>query len=687
MAEVNSALIGYAVLRANYNAQSPSYLDNFGAFVLAAMSARQPASSSRHQISTGIEESFGLRVPDLVVGRILRKLRNKGLTVQMSPETEQLTAEGAEQAPRVSEQALRFRRQLEELAADFAVFVTASLPEHVDVLDGSVLDALAGYFDKNAVPILNQSVRGRASRQKTSPGYDYLISRYVAHLASHDQARFGYVEDASKGAVLAAVLTLGTLGFSESLNGVRVVLDTPILLNVLGLHGDIVEAASKELLALASSQGAKLCAFEHSLRELDGILESAENSLRMPRSMSTSAVFLHLAETGKSASDVVILRRRVAEDLAALGVEVIEKPDNYARYGLDEVALEDKLQEKVHYLQSAARVHDVDSLSAIHRLRQGATTRHLEECRAVMITSNMALVRAANEFASERHPFPLSISEEALAGLLWVRSPAIAENVTRQQLIATAYAGMQPNGNLWSRYLVEVDELEKRQQIGADEAIVLRSTSTGRDAFMAETLGDPSEVTAEMPIAVLERLKGDLLEPLDAELKAAEGRGDAAAQEVVDLTARWTEESKSRKKSDRRLKEVRAALATIEANASTADARRRQRSRIHAAMAVRIPIGVLVMVFAGVAVLGVLGAISQFTPWAPLLFAVAGLGAALSAVRAFVPGTVVDWLRPVESKLAEARYKRLCDLAGVAPAPEQPDSSRLGRQTAKAERK
>jgi hypothetical protein len=665
--EVNSALIGYAVLKANYDASAPTYIESFGGFVLAAMAAQESRYVQRNQIARYLSAEFGLRIPDLVIGRMLKKLRRSESVVQVSPEAHQLTEKGAAEAPTVTEQAVRFEREQAELALHFKDFVDREFPSHAALLDESESDALARYFDRNAVPILKQSLHGKsAGKESEEAGINYLISRFVTHLAATDQVRFGYVEDASKGAVLASVLTLDTLGFAESMSKVQLFFDTPVILNALGLHGGVFENSSQQLLSLAREQGATLAVFEHSLKEVDGILDSAEHSLRMPNSKSTNAVYLHMVESGMSASDLAVVRRQVPALLRDLAIRIVEKPDSYKQFGLDEAGLETKLQEKVRYMQSAARLYDVDSLSAVHRLRRGSTTRHLEECAAVLVTSNTGVVRAANEFSSERHPFPLAITEEALAGLLWVRSPTASEAATRQQLVATAYAGMQPNGSLWSKYLAEVDKLEKRAEISPDEAIILRSTSTGREALMEETLGDPEEVTPDAPLAVLKRVREQLVQPLEEELdlaKLRQSQVSTSAQEVKDL-----------------LEASRSELRRLQEERDRADASRRARGRRWATRVVRGPLFAFAAAAVAAAVLSLLGVALPGQAAFPLVVAAVVL-VALSAVRQFIPGTLLDWLRPIEERLAVHRYRRLSLAAGFEPTPLREGGSVAGSRT------
>ena len=559
MSTPGSALLGYAVLRANYNSQAPNYLDNFAPFVLSAISSSGTAAVERHSIARSIRETFGLDIPALVIPRLLRRTNREGLTEPVGDAAVRLTTKGEADLPDLTAALAEFQRKQTELVHELAAFIGEHFPEHEELTTGDLGTSFAEFFDGQAVPVLSQSLRGKDIPNQSTSGIQYVVAAFVSHLATRDQTRFAYVVEAAKGAMLASVLDLDTSGMRESLSILTIVLDTPVVMDALGYHGGIPQSAMTRVLELARSQGAKVVMFDHSLSEMDGILEAIEGNLRRgAASRSTSSGYLHFAETGGTPADLALLRARLAEDVARVGVEVIERPDGYHKYGLDEGALEEKIQGRVRYLQDAARMNDVRSLSAVHRLRRGERAQTLERCRAVMMTSNVNLVRGARDFRDEQ-AFPLAVTTESVASLLWVRSPALAPDVPREIVLATAYVGMQPSPTLWTKYLAEVESLETAGRVSADDAIVLRATRIGRDALMAESLGESEAVEAALPIAVLERVRGAISDPLLVEVGHLQSQLAESNAVATHTTADWLLQVAAREQA-----EAAAAIAAEE---------------------------------------------------------------------------------------------------------------------------
>lgn len=554
MTTPGTALIGYAILRANYNAQAPNYLDNFTPFVLSAIANSSSEIVERSAVSSLIREMFGLSIPSLVVPRLLRRTNRQSLTEPVGNNAIRLTARAASELPDLNAEVAQYRSRQIELVTQLGTFIESHFPEHLDLTTRDLGTHLAEFFDKNAVPLLGASLNASQPVPDGESGLDYVVASFVSHLYSTDQTRFAYVVEAAKGAMLASVLELDTSNMSDSLARLTLVLDSPVLMDALGHHGPVPEAAMRHVLQMATAQGATLAVFRHSVSELDGILDAIEQALRRgTASRSTSRGYLHFAETGTSPVDVALLRERLEDSLAELSVNVLEQPGGYYEFGLDESKLEEMIQSRVRYLQDAARVNDVRSLSAVHRMRKGSQSRTIERCTTVLVSSNENLVRGARDF-NNGPTFPLAVTAEAIASILWVRSPAVADDVPRDIVLASAYAGMQPSPILWKKYVDEIEKLERAGSVSPDDAVILRATSVGRDAFMIETLGNEAALGEDLPLTVLERVQTSIAKPLQLEVASLESQLSNAEDQ-----AKQTSDEKRREESARRTAEAETA--------------------------------------------------------------------------------------------------------------------------------
>jgi len=540
-----------------------------------------------------------------------------------------------------------------------------------------VAEELGKYLERHSVPLIAKSVRGKAfspmAGEEAAPGFEYVIARFVAHLSERDDVGFGYLEEAAKGAILAAVVTLDTSSFRNSLDELSVYVDTPVLIDLLGYSGSAPMQATHQLLELAHKQGASVLVFEHSLRELDGVLQSAESFSRNAQNRDARPINLHFQDQGWTAADITLARQAMPEALAVLNIGVSPKPDDYHRYGLDEEKLEKALQDAVHYKHEITRRYDVESLSAIHRLRKGNSRGTLDRCGAVLLTNNIELVRAVID--DERHEWPLAMTDSALAGILWARSPAVAGELPRNMVLAAAYAGMQPDPHLWARYVDEVTVLENRGVVSADDAVVLRSTSQGRNALMDETLGLESRLSSESPVDVLQRIKEELEQPVLEQLRAHQN-SESVAKDAADTAAgAWIEKDNNENRLALELKQanrVSAGLATELANERQVNLRICESIESGAKESAKKVVRAILWSIA--APLIVFSAIKLVDPpWLhnmpdSILWMVGGAAivvAALAVLDSLGQGNVKQWLAPMEEELARSITRRRKKSAGM----------------------
>jgi len=93
--------------------------------------------------------------------------------------------------------------------------------------------------------------------------------------------------------------------------------------------------------------------------------------------------------TGERFSAIEVLRRDQLDFAASQAV---------AESRTDETSLEETLDSRIGYDNPLARVRDVDSLSAIIRLRRGGQPSNIEDSKALFVTTNIEIVRAAGDY-------------------------------------------------------------------------------------------------------------------------------------------------------------------------------------------------------------------------------------------------------------------------------------------------
>lgn len=675
-----SALFGYAVLRANYNHAAPNYLDNFTGFVLDVLNQARPEPLDETSVGQAVRDNFGLTIPDRVAGLLLRRAVKAGKASSDDGKTFTVDATAAAGVQGLQASIATYETQQAEVMSKFLDFVRSHHPERLMLVEDDAERHLHAFIEEHAVPLLRRAERGRRAETQWSDlqGPDYLIAAFILYLVEHDSQTFAYVVDAVKGAILTGVLDLGPGDLQRNLRDLTLVLDTPVLLKALGYLGEAQQRAVQQTLDLARSLNVKTVCFTHTSREIDGVMESVIPVLqsRGKTSGSLRAVDAHYLDRGASAADILLDQNRIQSDLQELGVRLVEPPDNRYQFGLDEAALDDLLKKHLPTQRENTRRYDVESLSALHRLREGSSPDTFERCGFVFLTDNWGLINAAR-LVDERHRWPLAMFDGDVAALLWVRSPAAADDLPREQLLATVYAGMQPGSHLWQRYIEEIERLETVGDVNEDEAIILRSRPEARRALMDATLGDAEGITGDSIETVVERVR----EGLEGHLRELLGKTEAQLDQALQAArfaeaaaeAQSAEVARIKRESEHTASGLQSRLADLETKERRQgehiqqEACRRAKRRVLwsialLAMLLVVPAALQLLapqVVAGLHPVGRYGALAGGV----LIFILAG-------ARHFFGGSVKDWLKPLETRLAQRLERKARLKAGLPPAPD-----------------
>jgi hypothetical protein len=198
---------------------------------------------------------------------------------------------------------------------------------------------------------------------------------------------------------------------------------------------------------------------------------------------------------------------------------------------VDEERFESVLQDNVHYLRPQALKHDLDALTAVHRVRDGEVLRLLENSRAIFVTTNTSLVHASRQFFAEHYQsqgVPLAFSAHHFGTLMWLKSPSAAPELPRDLLVASCYAALNPPDSLWQRYLTEIDRLRTTGEISDDDYFLLRFDLASKSALLTLT-GGRHDVFSEGTVPeVLRRARANASRDADEGLRLATSRAESA---------------------------------------------------------------------------------------------------------------------------------------------------------------
>jgi hypothetical protein len=530
-----------AVLRAHWTAGKETYVDTFLPFALEAVRLEGGIEVSLDAIRTRMTAEFGMEIPTAAVETILRGAAKKGSGNvrgrSFIPDPDGLGAFDTAQA--------RQTAQREQVSLIERV-VEAAAEQGLTWSDDEAAEAIADYLDRHATSLLaathGQDLPASDSDGEADPR-EFVVASLFAVILEREPEAAAHVERLVVGTMLASALYTPELEKLMDPLCCDVYLDSPILIDALGHAGTIPAKAARESITLLREAGASVKCFEHSAAEVERKLDDVAQQLRNPRRIphGTDTIIQNATQRNLTPADLEQSVAAVRRQVKALGVEVVEAPPHTRRTTIDEVLAERVLEKRLGHSRKSSIQFDLDSLSAVHRIRGGQKKYRIETCGAIFVTPHWRLIMAAREiFPVGRKNAPVAVALADLVTLAWLKKPRAVPDLPRLRIAADCYATIQPPAGVVRRYVEEATKLHAQGAITDDDLYELRYGPESRRILMVKTKGDAGAVT---PTVV-----NDILAERDRQIAAkatrqAEREANAARAELDQERATRAEEA------------------------------------------------------------------------------------------------------------------------------------------------
>jgi hypothetical protein len=206
--------------------------------------------------------------------------------------------------------------------------------------------------------------------------------------------------------------------------------------------------------------------------------------------------------------------------------------------GVNENELEGMIQTDLPDQSREARIHDLDCLTAIHRLRRGRPQSEIETCGHIFVTTNHGLAMVSAKFFVGQYgrvTVPTCINDPTMATLAWVKNPTVVADFSKNRLVANSYAALNPPPDLWRKYYEEIERLKEQGEISPEDYQLLRFSTVARNALVDSTLGSPDAFTEGTVPEILDAAKAHVRKEAEERLAQEQNRRQAAEQRTEEI--------------------------------------------------------------------------------------------------------------------------------------------------------
>ncbi|CAK0395716.1 Uncharacterised protein [Burkholderia pseudomallei] len=348
---------------------------------------------------------------------------------------------------------------------------------------------------------------------------DFLTSQFLLDLRDKQPVMFDLASDVAFASMAAEAITcfVEPSGAGPTLDGLTAFLDSPLLLDMLGVNEEYAEYGA-ELLETIKASGARAAVLDHSVTEAETAvyaqlqyLRSGVNQLAYKWGLSSKPDLLNalVGNVGERAHD-------------RLAIDVQRDPELglFRRSPTTVAEIDAEMDRRMQpWKNIEAKEHDRKSVWSMLSVRDSSSPcPRICEAKWLLVSRNTALVSIANDAwyrwlrGTTKHSAfhiekwaPVAMSDKQFAGYVWARSAGANLNMPRARLIAHCSAAVRPRADVKARAYNLVLDLAGKDE--ADDIAALLEDREGARALMRATRGDPEDVTPERLPFIIEQVK------------------------------------------------------------------------------------------------------------------------------------------------------------------------------------
>jgi hypothetical protein len=489
------------------------------------------------KFTTAVFQRYGIKIPRLAALGLTEQLATEGVLIAISGQAASTVyryapASAILDAPPASPVT---EAEVESVLQSFTSYcrTDARLADMSDAaLQSAFLDRLLHVDSMRLLTRREASIAAKKTPQtmvlnkpadvEGEPGdfrLDFLVSQFLLDLRDNNPQGFERVSNVAFANMAAEAIACfrDPPSGNSSLIGLTVYLDSPLLLDMLGVNVEYAQYG-QELLEAIRASGAKAAVFDHCIAEAEGAIHAQLSYLRSGVNQIASS-WGTTATPDLLAALIGNVGQRASE---RLGIFVQRDQEvNLHRKAASTVGdIEAQMTTRMQAWRNAdAKEHDRKSVWAMLAIRD--TTEpcpRLCDSKWLLLTRNTALVGIANHAwttwlqGATKHSSshierwaPVAVSDKQFAGYLWTRSGGGDNEMSKARLLAHCSAAVRPRADVKARAYNLMLELSGRAE--ADDLAALMEDREGARALMRATKGDPEDVTRERMPFILEKVK------------------------------------------------------------------------------------------------------------------------------------------------------------------------------------
>lgn len=520
------------------------------------------------------EELFGFTIEHAPMITILNKCVKKGLVERRKNATYSVNVEKCKEYC-ISEQKLEKKKKCYEDVIKKLVSYY-KLQFSIELSENEAEKYLLAFLNENSARILIVKFSYSESDMHTPKQHFYIISLFVKECYKNDYSTFILIQDLATSYLLSSALAYTEFDEktqSDAFKNLIVYIDTPLLIRILGLNGNELQASALALLEQMKSLQASFRIFGHTYEELSLILKDCKRWIEDDRydAFHASMALRNFVERKFTKADIQEYIDTLEEKIKYYKIQ-IDDEDYYAgkyyKSHIDDNVIEEGIiniykansQEFDPKRKESTIGYDVRSVSAILKLWGGKKARTYRQIKYVLVTTNSTLAYVTRSCLKEENPnrdnniYPC-ITDVYLGTNIWLGTPVnIIEDFSQKKLLADCMSLIEPSEKLLQTLQTSIEKAFSDATITEGQYHLLKQKAFTNNYIMNKTLGDETRFTDKITEELLQEIENEITDPYKKQIETLSKSYAEVAAAREDLLAqadrKKREEEENRRKNN-----------------------------------------------------------------------------------------------------------------------------------------
>lgn len=485
----NEAFITQSMLSSYMAIETKDYLELILPFVCMCLPEKIEEQIELEKTQQLLKDKYGLDIPINVIEKILIRLckQKRGSIVKKSPVG--YTLNRVYDSEEFDNRTEKIKKCIDAVLSKMQKYMHKE-KFLTDISYEKAQEYLAVFLDTYNYSVFEDAHSLNSVMLEKNAESNYYVAQFILTEYKNDTVEFQYILEIIKGSLVAKAIyyfmNLENNMSQKRIQGTKFVLDTRILIDILGLNLQHESTATRELIELITNNGGKIVTFDYYVDELRGIIYRYGKTPESRLALSLN----YFVRKGYSTQDAIAYSDTLETRLDKYKIEIMEKPDyeeniSNQSWHIDYMHLRDALNQKIDYrttngnYYSDALLHDVDTIEAVAYERGASGSCTVFNCKTIFVTKNVDICKTVYSLYKDerfkRGEVNFAITDVDLTSIIWLSTFGKNSELPKLKLLEHAYSASAPSRTVMNEFLAKVHSLEEDEKISQEMAIMLRT--------------------------------------------------------------------------------------------------------------------------------------------------------------------------------------------------------------------